>query len=255
MKKPLNLAIAVIVVLTVLCAAWLQPWSQPQTAVATLYSGTKIATVANEPIYLSQAAFRAQGVATAHDLESGLTDKPAAQTPWADLILQSLGDIIIRREAAKAGLHVPQKDIWDYMNTLVNGSGGSVNFEAFLERSGLTLPQLEMRVYMNLLGAALYLDVTKKVTISEQEVRANFEENRSQYTEKNDDIAYLGAHDAIKQQLLKERKDAVWQKWLKQQEASPEYEINVTEENWWNQLPDPTPTSPASPATPAPTNG
>lgn len=236
-----------LVALALVAAVIIQPWSNPEATASQPFSGIVIARVAGEPVYLEQAAFRAEGVSTAHSFGSGLTDKPAEKTPWADLVMQSLADdIILRDQAKKMGVEIPLGNVLGYLARVAAASGGSGGWQTWLDKQGLTVPQLAMRVYMNLLGAGVYLKVTDDVGVTEAEVRAYFEKHRDEFAEKNDDIAYAVAHDDLRAALLKRRQDAAFSKWLKEQEAKPEYDIQVVEGDWWNRLPNPSPSpSPA----------
>lgn len=249
MKKNQNTsAIALLVIIGLVAALWLRPWSTPSVAAKPLYSGTVVARVAGEPIYLEQAAFRIQGVQSTHEQASQLGE--ADKSPWPKIVLQSLADdVIFRHEMAMAGVSVAPVTVAAATAKIVDGMGGSGSFQQYLAGAHLTFPQFQSRVYMNLLGGAAYLHVTDGITVTEAEIRAEFDKSPDQFPGKNRELAYQQARPSIAQFLLKQKKDGAFQAWLKAQEAKPNYVITVLEENWWQQTTAQTQASTQDPAT------
>lgn len=227
------IVLGITLLLALALATWLQPFTSPTpVAQPPLYSGKEIGSVAGDPIYLAQAAFRTKGLGDIH-----ADTKQPKGTDWHELIVRSLADdIIIRKEAAKAGIGLDPVTLAAAVGSAVKGFGGQEAFQGYLKETGLTEPQFTMRVFMNLLAAKQYLVVTRDISVSEEDMRTFFDRHRYAFPEPNAEIAYAGARPEIEQKLLKKAQDKAYAQWLDEQRTKPEYEIKMTDTNWWEQI-------------------
>lgn len=222
-----------LVITTIVVAGVLLLWINPTGAASaptpnSPYGGEVIATVGGEPIFQQQAHSRVQGIESLHDLDKQFG------SDWPDAIMGSIrDDTIILKEAANAGVEVNLVTVLAGTMRAEAGFGGSEALQDYLDTSDTTIAQFQMRVYMNLLAARLFLKVTEDVQVPEQAVERYFTQHRSDYEEPNDDIAYLAVKDSIREQLLKERRYEAYADWLEDKRTKPEYELEILKENWW----------------------
>ena len=219
--------------LALVAAVALEPWASPQPPpVASLVSGPVIANVDGQPLYLSQAQNRYDSFASIHDM--GLSD-----AEFQKQVLDSLmKDIALEKGAAAQGISISPVELALYVAGVVGPMSQDGDISEQLKQMGLTLPELEHRVYINFLGARLYQKITQNgLSLSEKEIRAYFDEHRSDYPAAPGEdplVVYNGAKQEIAQALIKQKQDDAWSKWFDGQVEG--YQLDIVMEDWWNQI-------------------
>lgn len=225
-----SLIVSFVVVTTGLAyALHLGPWAEPSPQ--TLDLGPVIARVDGAPIHLAEAAARVQGLTSVHgDIESTLGEG------WQDDILQSLvDDQILLAKAEQLGIEVPEEDIQAYIDRIEEMVGEGQTLDAWLATQGMTLPELERRAKLQLIGARVYITVTEDITVTGDEVRAYYREHRLEYEEADGTIpSLLELRDSLRESLLKGAQDEAYAAWL--QDAREQAEVVVVMDGWWRNL-------------------
>jgi len=227
-----NKLVAVTAAVAVALALWLEPFATPKTPyVAPLYSGQVVAKVGDTPIYLSQVKARFDSLRSMHGTD------PATRKQFGEELLNSfVGDVIVKEGSKDLGVSITPPELALYLAGLVGNFQNDGALDQFLAQNGATLPQMTYRVYNNFLGARLYEKVASKETLSEDEIRAYFQQNKSSFDVEGMDpvAAYNAAKPSIIDTLVEQKKDQAWAIWLSQQQSK--YEIDIVMEDWWNQI-------------------
>jgi hypothetical protein len=227
-----NRLVAVTAVVAVALALWLRPFAAAKAPdVAPLYSGQVVAKVGDTPIYLSQVQARFDSLRSMHGTD------PATRKQFGDELLNSfVGDVIVKEGSKDLGVSITPPELALYLAGVVGSFQDDAGLDRFLAQSGATLPQMTYRVYNNFLGARLYEKVASKETLSEDEIRAYFQQNKSSFNVEGMDpvAAYNAAKPSIVETLVKQKKDQAWAAWLSQQQSK--YRLDVVMEDWWNQI-------------------
>ena len=229
-----SLVASLVVVLTGLAyALQLGPWAEPsaEPSGAPLDLGRVIARVDGAPIHLGEAAARVQGLSSVHgDIESTLGEG------WQDDILQSLvDDQILLATAEELGVEVPAEDVQAYIDRIEEMVGEGQTLDTWLAAQGMTLPELERRAKLQLIGARVYITVTEDITVTGDEVRAYYHEHRLEYEEVDGTIpSLLEMRDSLRESLLKEAQDEAYAAWL--QDVREQAEVVVVMDGWWRNL-------------------
>jgi|MudIll2142460700_1097286.scaffolds.fasta_scaffold01665_2 hypothetical protein len=126
-------------------------------------------------------------VSTMRRMEGRQAHGAGGAEKMADLKNKALQRLIFQElayEKAKAeGMHVDEKAIDDSMATLRTRAGGDEKFKEFLKSSSMTEDELRALVERNLLIQAIFArEVTGKVTISEDDVKKEYEKEKGQFT-------------------------------------------------------------------------
>ena len=232
MKNRFAAVAVVIAVVAIGLALWLKPFAAPKAPyVAPLYSGPVVAKVGDTPIYLSQVQARYDSLQSMHGTD------PATDKQFGEELLNSfVGDVIVKDGSKALGVGITPPELALYLSGVTGGFTSQEELDSFLKQNGTTLPQLAFRVYNNFLGSRLYEKVASKETLSEDEIRTYFQQNKSSFDVQGMDpvAAYNAAKPSIIETLVKQKKDQAWAAWLSQQQSK--YKIDVVMEDWWNQI-------------------
>lgn len=209
-------------------ALHLPPWGTPSEA---LELGPVIARVDGRPIHLGEAQARLQGLSTVHgDVEGMLGDD------WQDRILQSLvDDQILLRQAEELGITVADEDIQSYVERVEDMLGPDQSLDGWLAEQGMTRAELERRANLQLVGARVYITVTKDVTVTGDDVRDYYREHRMEFQEADGTIpTLLELRRSFRETLLKQRQDEAYAAWLT--ETREKVEVVVVMDDWWRNV-------------------
>ena len=193
--------------------------------------GPIIARVDGSPIYLEEAELRIGGLASLHgDVEDVMG------ADWPDKVLQSLiDDHLLQSEAEDAGIVVTQAEVADSLESVKSLSGSADDFDAWLQDQGMTLPELERRIWMQALTGDVYTAVTSEAQVSREEIRTYYRENKDLY-EGVDGVVlpFLAVRASIRQELTEQRQSELFSTWLEDQRTGAQ--IEIVDENWWKEI-------------------
>ena len=191
--------------------------------------GPVIARVDGTPIYLADARARVAGIETVHGSMEALGED------WPDRILDSLvDDVLIRREAEASDISLTEEEIEEAVDAIRTDFPSEDEFAAWLDRQEMTLDELQRRIHLNLLAARVYIEMTREVSVSPEEVRAYYREHRDEYDTGDRITPLLEVRVEIREQLRKEEKDAAFGVWLDQQREAAD--VVLVREEWWRSL-------------------
>ncbi|MGZ8578152.1 MAG: SurA N-terminal domain-containing protein [Actinomycetota bacterium] len=209
-------------------ALQLGPWRDDPEPLAL---GPVIARVNGDPIHLMEARTRVEGLSTVHDgVEEMLGED------WPAQILQSLvDDQILRQEAATLGVTVTDEDIASYVYRIEGMLGEDQTLDQWLAEQGMTLPELERRVELQIIGARIYITVTEDVVVTGAEVRDYYRDHRLEYTGADGTVqSLLELRQSLREGLLKEKQDEAYAAWLT--ESRERAEVVVVMDDWWRNV-------------------
>ncbi len=184
--------------------------------------GPVIARVDGVPIYLGQARARLQGLLAAHRPSGG--EGGAAR--WKPLVLRSLVDDVVVLEAAREmGVLPSQGEVRKAVQGLKGRLGGAAAFRRWLREQGMDEWELARRVRLQMAAAAVYLKVTEKVAVTDPEVEAYYRDHLEEFTVDGKPRPLLEVRAAIEDELLKEKKDRTYSRWLEERRRSVKVEV------------------------------
>lgn len=193
--------------------------------------GPVIARVDGEPIYLREAAARVEGLTTVHGEVADVLGED-----WADRVLTSLvDDQILRAEAQRSGIIVTAEDMQSYLDDIVRMIGTDQTLEDWLASQNMTRSELDRRIELQIIGARVYLTVTRDVEVTPAELRAYYREHRLDFQRADGTIQpLLEVRRSLREGLLKEERDEAYAAWL--DDARSRAEVVVEMDGWWRNL-------------------
>lgn len=193
--------------------------------------GPVIARVNGSPIHLGEAAARVEGLTTVHGQVSD-----ALGEDWPEVILQSLvDDQLLIQQASDLKIQVSDADIQAYVERVRSMVGEGTTFDSWLEEQHMTLPELERRAELQLIGARVYITVTDDVTVSGSEIRDYYREHRAEFEEADGTIPpLLEVRRDLREGMLKERQDESYAAWLA--DVRKDAEVVVVVDGWWKDI-------------------
>lgn len=209
-------------------ALHLGPWRDDPEPLAL---GPVIARVNGHPIHLLEARARVEGLSTVH---GGIEEMLGED--WPDQILQSLvDDQILREEAAARDVTVTDEDIKSYVDRIEGMLGEDQTLDDWLAEQGITLPELERRVELQIIGARIYITVTEDVVVTGGEVRDYYRDHRLEYTGADGTVPdLLELRRSLRESLLKEKQDEAYATWLTN--SREQAEVIVVMDDWWRNV-------------------
>ncbi len=190
--------------------------------------GPVIARVNGNPIHLSQARARVDGVASVHG-EGPLGDE------WADRILESLiDDVIIAEEADQRGIEATDADIEAGVARIRDNFASEEEFTQWLTERGMDVSELQRRVTLELITSRVFLAVTADVEVTGDEVRDYYRSHRSDYTIDDRRIPLLQVRREIQEMLAKEERDRIFGDWLAERREAAR--VVVVLPDWWGRV-------------------
>jgi hypothetical protein len=232
-KKKLQItfaAIAVVGTVAIVGAMLLFDLGDSKNAQPTKDLGPVIATVDGRPIYLSLAEARVQGLTTVHgDVQDTLGKD------WPDQVMESLvDDQIIEQEAERGGITMPPAEMESTLARL-QGSATDQEFQAWLDKQSIDLSELQRRIELQYLGAHIYDEITGDVPVSNDDVRAFYDEHTSDYVDDTGaQLQFFEVKSSIRESLLKDEQDRVFADWLEAQRK--QVEVVVLINDWWKDI-------------------
>jgi len=225
----LNVRIRILIVAAVVAGLGTAIFFRVSGGTSPPSRGPVIARVDGDPIYLADARARVAGIETVHGGVESLGED------WPDRILDSLvDDVLIRRQAQASGISLTDDKIDEAVDSIRAGFPSENDFSAWLDRQGMTLDELERRIRLNLLGARVYLEVTREVSVSPEDVRAYYRRHREEYDTGDRVIPLLEVRVEIRERLRKKEKDRAFGVWLDEQRRN--VDVVVVREDWWGSL-------------------
>ena len=123
-------------------------------------------------------------------------------------VLQQLVErMLLRQAAARAGISASPAEVGARIFMDMVNTGGQDNLEQALGSQGYTLDQYRRLVAEMITISKLNEYVTANVTVTEQEVRAAYESERELIPRQ---LSYSDVHDQLQQQVLANKKNAVF---------------------------------------------
>lgn len=193
--------------------------------------GPVIARVDGRPIRLGEAAARVESLSSVHGDIREVLGKD-----WPEKVLQSLiDDRILEREAERMGIGVTEQDVQAHLDNVRSMLPEGQSLDDWLATQGMTLPELERRIRLQILGTRVYAEVTKDVVVTAAEVRAYYREHRAEFEEADGTIPpLLEVRRSIRDVLLPQARDQAYADWL--EEARRDAEVLIVIDDWWKRL-------------------
>ena len=193
--------------------------------------GTIIARIDGDPVTLSEAELRVAGLASLHGDIADVMGKD-----WPDAIMTSLvEDRLIREAAEAAGIVVTKGEVADALARVKDLSGSPGDFDAWLAEQGLTYPELERRIWMQILNGDVYEQVTTGAQVSGAELREYYRENREAYEGVDGvPLPFIAVRSSLRSELLEQRRSELFTAWLA--EARAAVDIEIVDDDWWKEL-------------------
>lgn len=193
--------------------------------------GPVIATVDGDPIYLSEAEARLQGLTSVHTGGVQTLGKK-----WQEGLLQSLvDDRIVQAQAPGLGVEVSPQDLSAQLIQIEKMFQTAQGFQQWLDSQAMDLNELERRIQTQLLTARVYTAVTANAKVDGGAVRSYYESHRDQYVSADGSISrFLDVRNSIRKTLLKKAQDRAYASWLTDQRQ--QVNVVVVDDNWWRNL-------------------
>jgi foldase protein PrsA len=125
---------------------------------------------------------------TKSNYEAQEQDFPAAGTPAYENLKSTLVRSLVQQAqweqaGADMGIKVTEEEINSQLASLKEQyfSGDEQKYQEELEKQGLTEEQLREQIESKLLSDKIYSAVTKKATVTDAEIKASYDKNKSQY--------------------------------------------------------------------------
>ena len=208
-------AIGVLAAGGLVVALWLRPAAADPV----------IARVDGSAIHQSQADARIEGIRAVHeDVEAMLGPN------WRDLVFQSLiDDVIIAKEAAVQGLDVADEEVDAAVARLRDGFDAD-SWIAWLDAQGMDQRELERRIRLQTLSSKVYLEVTRDVQPSDDDLTAYYEAHLEEFTLQGEPKPFLEVRNSIEDTLLAQMQDRAYTSWLEQRRT--EVNVEVLDDEW-----------------------
>jgi parvulin-like peptidyl-prolyl isomerase len=194
-------------------------------------SGSVIATVDGQPIYLDDARSRVQGLSTMHgSLEASLGPR------WYEQALQSLvDDRITLAEAERRGLGLTDQEIANEVLRLQGMFSSLTEYQGWLASQGIDQDELERRIALQGVTSRVYESVTAGVSVSDQELHEYYESHPGKFRAADGGIPpFEDVAATVEQKVMKEKKDGVYTDWLDEQRRS--VNVVVVMKDWWRSV-------------------
>lgn len=193
--------------------------------------GPVIATVDGDPIYLSEATARVEGLSSVHGGGIQTMGKD-----WQDTLLQSLVDDRIMQEAAASlGVMVSDRDVAAELTKIQGMFPSEQAFQQWLASQHMSSAELERRIRMQLLAARVYAGVTNNVTVSGSAIREYYREHQDQYVAADGTVStFLDVRNSIRGTLLEKAQNKFYGSWLEQQRQH--VNVVIVDDNWWRNI-------------------
>lgn len=202
-----------------------------QPFVPMTLQGPVIARVDGDPITLTEADLRIAGLSSLHgEIEDVMGED------WPDAVMSSLvEDRLIRAAAEAAGIVVTRGEVADTLARVRELSGSPQDFDAWLDDQGLTYPELERRIWMQILNGDVYRQVTADAEVSGAALREYYRENRETYEGVDGvPLPFIAVRSSLRTKLLEERRNQLFAGWLA--DARADVDIEIVDEDWWKEL-------------------
>lgn len=193
--------------------------------------GPVIARVSGDPITLAEAQLRVAGLSSLHgDIEDVMGPD------WPDAILESLvQDRLVRAAADEEGIVVTNGEVADSLASVKELSSSADDFQAWLEDQGLTLTELERRLWMQILNGKVYRETTIGATVSGAELRDYYREHKGQYEGVDGvPLPFISVRSSLRTELLEQRRNELFAEWLA--DARERIALEIVDDDWWKEL-------------------
>jgi len=195
--------------------------------------GSVLATVDGDPIYLSDARYRAMGLAAVHGGPTGSLDEG-----WQERVLQSLvDDLVIQAEAERRGLIASDQEVAAQILDLRELFPSLAEYEAWLGSQQMDEDELERRVRLQTTAVRVYEAVTADVEVSEGEIRNYYEEHPQEFLGADGSpVPFSAVRDSIAESLMEEEKNGAYAAWLDARRRAAT--LVIVMDDWWRSMQD-----------------
>jgi hypothetical protein len=148
------------------------------------------------------------------------TSSPASRE---ELRKKALDQLVMRelafQQAKRQDLKVYARDVNHAMDNLVRSLGHDAGFQEFLEREHTTEPEVRAQVEKSLLLRLLFTnEVLKKVNVSDDDIRAYYDDHKGEYLTQGKQMSFEDAKGVIENKLkvaAQAKRIAEWEQDLK----------------------------------------
>lgn len=193
--------------------------------------GPVIARIDGDPVTLTEAKLRVGGLSSLHgDIEDLMGED------WPDAVMTSLvEDRLIRAEAEEAGIVVSKGEVAEALARVRDLSGSAEDFDTWLAEQGLTYPELERRIWMQILNGDVYEHLTAGAEVSGEELRTYYRDHREAYEGVDGvPLPFIAVRSSLRTELLEERRTELFADWLAQ--ARADVDVEIVDDDWWKEL-------------------
>jgi parvulin-like peptidyl-prolyl isomerase len=149
---------------------------------------------------------------------SGMTMPKAGTATYkhyvAEIVQYLVQEQIIAQSAKDLGISVTDKQVTAQVTQLEQAYGGKAKVLALLKQQGMTMELLKRSIKGQALAQQALAKVAKDVTVSDAEIQAAWQANKSDYQKKKKTNTFAKAKATIKQSLLSTAQQKVWNTWL-----------------------------------------
>ncbi len=155
---------------------------------------------------------------------------------YRDYVLEKLiEEELILQEGEERGIKVNSKEIEERLSTIIDRTEEVSSKKELLQKlkkDQRTLHDLKKEIYRKLAREKLKKRIVEDVSVSESEIRQYYEKNKDSFRDAGQNIPPLSEVKAqIREKLKKDRKDALWQKWVKKIKAEAIIVKNLTDKS------------------------
>ncbi len=149
---------------------------------------------------------------------SGMT-VPEAGTPTYDhyvaqIVQYLVQEQVIAQSAKDLGVSVTDKQVTDQVTQLEQAYGGEAKVITLLKQQGMTMELLKRSIRGQALAQAAVAKVAKGVTVSDAEIKAYWDTNKTELQKQKKTNTLAKAKATIKQTLLSAKQQKLWNAWL-----------------------------------------
>jgi hypothetical protein len=193
--------------------------------------GAIIARIDGDPVTLTEAELRVAGLSSLHgDIEDVMGDE------WPNAVMTSLvEDRLVRAAAEEAGIVVSKGEVAEAVARVRDLSGSAEDFDAWLAEQGITFPELERRIWMQILNGDVYRRVTADAAVSGEELREYYRDHREAYEGVDGvPLPFIAVRSSLRTELLEQRRTELFAEWLA--EAGADVDVEIVDDDWWKEL-------------------
>lgn len=128
---------------------------------------------------------------------------------------------LIQLEAAKQNIVVSDDEIQAELQNYYDYYGGEESFNETLASSGFTLDEIKAEIADELKVRKI---LEPQITITDDEMKSYFEENKSQFSQDGQEATYEASKDKVREALLEQKLQSEYGTWI--QSLYDQYTVN-----------------------------